>query len=147
MSYTCLLYHVVFATKDRRPWLSSEYLPRIQEYMGGTLRNLKGKLLAAGGVADHVHLAMSLNPSVAVADAVRTVKCNSTGWIRDTFPGLTSFAWQDGYAAFSVSMSALPQVHRYLAGQAAHHAKRSFADELRALLVKHGIEFDGSRLM
>ncbi|MBN2584312.1 MAG: IS200/IS605 family transposase [Planctomycetes bacterium] len=147
MSYTCLLYHVVFATKDRRPWLSSEHLPRVQEYVGGIVRNLNGKLLAAGGATDHVHLAISLNSSVALADAVRTVKCNSTGWIHDTFPDLVSFAWQDGYAAFTVSKSALSQVQRYLAGQAAHHAERSFADELRALLAKHGIEFDESRLM
>ena len=86
MSYTSLLYHIVFATKDRRPVLSSEDLPRVQEYMGGILRNVDAKLLAAGGADDHIHLAASLHPSRAVADVVRTVKCNSTNWVRDTFP-------------------------------------------------------------
>jgi len=147
MSYTSLLYHVVFATKDRRPVLLPENLPRVQEYIGGILRNLDGKLLAAGGAADHAHLAASLHPSQAVADVVRTLKCNSTTWIRDTFQRAGGFAWQDGYAAFTVSKSALPQVETYLAGQAAHHAKRGFVDELKALLRKHEIEFDESHLL
>jgi len=147
MSYTSLLYHIVFATKGREPFLSAEHLPRVQEYIGGILRNLDAKLLAAGGAADHIHLAASLHPLLAVADAVRTVKCNSTNWIRDACPRSRGFAWQDGYAAFSVSKSALPQVERYLAGQTTHHAKRSFVDELKALLKKHGIEFDESRLL
>jgi REP-associated tyrosine transposase len=111
------------------------------------LRSLKCKLLAAGGTADHIHLAVSLHPSQAVADAVRIVKCNSTNWINDTFAGPKCFAWQEGYAAFTVSPSVLPQVERYIATQAVHHAKRSFVDELRTLLVKHGIEFDESHLM
>lgn len=146
MSYTSLLYHVVFSTKDRRPQLSPENLSRIQEYVGGIVRRLSGKLLAAGGAADHLHLAASLHPSHAVADVVRTVKCNSTNWIRDTLPGMKNFAWQDGYAAFSVSKSALPAVEHYLASQAPHHAKRSFVDELKVLLKKHGIDFDEARL-
>ena len=147
MSYTSLLYHVVFSTKDRRPLLSADRLPRVQEYIGGILRSLDGKLLAAGGTDDHIHLAASLHPAHAVSDVVRTVKCNSTNWAHDTFGELGDFAWQDGYAAFTVSKSAMPQVEQYLASQAAHHAKRGFMDELKALLRKHNIEFDESRLL
>jgi REP element-mobilizing transposase RayT len=95
---------------------------------------------------DHIHLAVSLHPSQAIADAVRIVKCNSTNWVRETFPRWPGFAWQEGYAAFTVSQSVLPQVQRYIASQAEHHAQRSFTDELRALLVKHGVEFEEAHL-
>lgn len=147
MSYTSLLYHVVFSTKNRVPFLEPDSLPRVQQYIGGTLRSLKSKLLAAGDAADHVHLAASLHPTHAVADAVRIIKCNSTNWIHDTFPRWRNFEWQEGYAAFTVSQSVLSRLERYIANQAAHHAKHSFVDELRALLTKHRIEFDEAHLL
>ena len=127
--------------------LTPDRLHRVQEYLGGIVRSLESKLLAAGGAADHVNLAISLHASHAVAEALRLIKCNSTNWVRETFPPLADFAWQDGYAAFTVSTSVLPSVEKYLATQAAHHAKQSFVDELKALLRKHGIEFDESRFV
>ena len=147
MSYTNLLYHIVFATKARRPFLNGDCLPRLCQYTGGIIRNLDGRLLAVGGHRDHVHLAVSLHPSRALADVVRTVKANSSKWIHETFPGLRDLAWQDGYAAFTVSKSALKEVVRYIETQDDHHRKRSFEDELRALLKKHGIEFDEQYLV
>ena len=147
MSYTNLLYHIVFATKERRPFLNGDCLPRLCQYTGGVIRNLDGRLLAVGGDRDHVHLAASLHPSRALADVVRTVKANSSKWTHETSPALRHFAWQDGYAAFTVSKSALGEVLRYIEDQGEHHKKRTFEDELRALLKKHGIEFDEQYLV
>ena len=89
-----------------------------------------------------MHLATVAPATVAVSDLLRTVKANSSRWIRQTFGDLRAFGWQDGYAAFSVSASVMPQVVSYVRRKAEHHKKRSLAEELIALLRKHGIEYD-----
>jgi len=142
MSYTSLSYHIVFSTKGRKPFLSEDLMPRIVSYVGGIIRQLKGRLLEGGGADDHVHLAAVAHPTVAVADLVGKVKANSTGWIHKTFADLKGFGWQDGYAGFSVSPSVLPKVTEYIRGQGDHHRKMTFQEELIALLRKHGVEYD-----
>jgi REP element-mobilizing transposase RayT len=142
MSHRALYYHIVFSTKERRPLLVGGTLDKTCRYMGGIARKLKGELLLANGTIDHVHVAANIPASMAVADFVRALKANSSGWLHQTLPTLRSFQWQDGYAAFTVSPSVLPQVTRYIARQAAHHRKRSFQDELVALLEKHGVQYD-----
>ena len=146
MSYTCLFYHIVFSTKERRPFLSEELLARACQYMGGIVRNLKGQMLKANGAADHVHLAAVIHPSAAVAEFVGKVKSNSTGWIHETFPPMRDFAWQEGYSAFTVSRSVLPAVLKYIENQPVHHRKMTFQEELIELLERHGIEYDPQRM-
>ena len=142
MSYTSLFYHIVFATKERRPFLSDELAPRAIQYIGGIVRNINGRLLAGGGVDDHLHLIVTTRPVTALADFVGTLKANCTGWIHETFPDMRAFAWQDGYAAFSVSRSVLGRTIQYVKTQQEHHRKITFQEELIALLEKHGIEYD-----
>jgi hypothetical protein len=81
-------------------------------------------------------------PTLAVSKAVQLLKGGSSKWIHDTFPTFAGFAWQDGYGAFSVSKSQLPEVIEYVAKQREHHRVRMFQEEFRAFLEKHGIEFD-----
>ena len=142
MSFTNLNYHIVFATKERRTLLDADVLKRLGEYAGGIVRGMKGHLIALGGTSDHIHLAAVLHPQIAVSDAVRDIKANSSKWIHETFPQLGEFAWQDGYSAFSVSRSVLPQVVQYVERQAEHHHKMTFKEELIALLKRHGVEYD-----
>ncbi len=142
MSYTSLFYHIVFSTKDRRPFLSDDTLSRTCPYMGGIARKLKCQLLLANGVSDHVHLAAVVHPTVAIADFIGKVKSNSSGWIHETFADLRDFDWQDGYAAFTVSPSVMPKVKEYIRSQPEHHKKMTFQEELIALLKKHDIEYD-----
>jgi REP element-mobilizing transposase RayT len=99
-------------------------------------------LSAAGGTADHIHLLASLSRTIAIADAVRTIKANSSGWIHKEFAKLSAFYWQEGYGAFAVSHSNVDQVKAYIAGQEEHHRARSFQDEYRELLRRHEIEWD-----
>jgi REP element-mobilizing transposase RayT len=140
VSYTCLLTHVVFSTKDRRPFLKDAALRSdLHAYLGGIVRNLKGRAYAIGGVEDHVHLLISLPATIATADALRTIKTNSSSWAKSHVNG---FAWQQKYGAFSVSQSGVPRVVRYIQGQEAHHRKQTFEEELRELLEKHGIDYD-----
>ncbi|MGB2824288.1 MAG: IS200/IS605 family transposase [Phycisphaerae bacterium] len=142
MSYTSLHYHIVFSTKQRRPWLAPEFLPRVCQYMGGIARKLNCQVILGDGSDDHVHLAAIVHPTVALAELVKEVKSRSSGWIHRTFPELREFSWQEGYAAFTVSSSVLPKVKAYILRQREHHRKVRFQDELLALLKRHGIKYD-----
>src|SRR5262245_19481293 len=141
-SYTCLLYYLVFSTKDREPWLQAELRPRLWEYISGAIRSEGGVCLLASGVLDHVHLLARLRQDKAVSEPLRSIKANSSGWIHDGFPKLQGFHWQDGYGAFTVSKSQMETVRRYIANQEAHHRKVTFQAEFLTLLKAHEIEYE-----
>jgi putative transposase len=131
--------HIVFSTAERRKLLEKTFQPKLWAYMAGICRNHGIYVRAVGGIEDHVHMLIELPPTLAVAQAVLKVKSNSSKWVKE---GGKKFAWQKGYAAFSVSASNLLAVERYVNSQEAHHRKISYEDELIALLEKHGIVFD-----
>jgi REP element-mobilizing transposase RayT len=141
-SFTCLHYHLVFSTKSREPLIDANLQERLFEYMGGVLRDQRGKLLAAGGMPDHVHLLVSLDKQRGISETIRDLKANSSRWAHETFANQAGFAWQTGYGAFAVSYSNLDVVRDYLARQSEHHPARSFQDEFLELLRRHHIEFD-----
>jgi REP element-mobilizing transposase RayT len=141
-SYTNLLYHVVFSTKERRPLITPEYEPRLYEYIGGIVRGLGGISLELNGTEDHVHLLAKLRPDRALSDVLRKLKANATGWLHDVFPEAKDFSWQRGYGAFTVSHSNVEEVRNYLRKQKEHHAKISFRVEFIQFLKANGIEFD-----
>ena len=140
-SFACLYYHLVFAAKGREPLVTPEIRPRLWGYIGGIIRSQGGLALAIGGTADHVHLLASLPKNRTIPDLLREIKANSSRWVHETFPR-SGFAWQDGYAAFTVSVRGLTQVKAYIARQEEHHRKVSFEDEFRSFLAEHGVEFD-----
>ncbi len=131
MAHTCsnLLVHLIFSTKDRRPLITPDLQADLFAYMGGIVRELKGKALLVNGIPDHVHMLVELAPSLSVADMMRAVKTNSSRWVHETKAQHSRFAWQTGYAAFSVSRSNAPAVSKYIAEQAKHHRKRTFQEE------------------
>jgi putative transposase len=138
-SYTNLLTHIVYATKNRRPLIDSTLESRLFPYFGGVLRQLGGKLYIANGADDHVHMLVELPASIAVAEAVGKIKGNSSHWIHESFSDRSEFAWQRGYAAFSVSKSNVSIVARYIERQKTHHKKQSFHDEFMELLRRHDV--------
>ncbi len=140
-SLVCLPVHFVFSTKGREPWIGDEWVTRLYSYIGGIADAEKCKLLAAGGLPDHIHLLVSIGRTIAVADLMRVVKANSSKWVHDTFAG-QPFAWQNGYGAFAVGHKQIGAVREYIARQAEHHAATTFQDEFRALLTEHDIEWD-----
>jgi len=141
-SYTNLLYHIVFSTKDRRPLITPAYEVRLYDYIGGTLRSLGVICLELNGPEDHVHLLAKLRPTRAVSDVLRDLKANASGWMHEVFPSLRNFSWQRGYGAFTVSHSNIESVRRYISRQKAHHQKVSFRDEFIQFLKANGIEYD-----
>lgn len=140
-TFTNLLTHMVFSTKDREPLIVPEVKPELLRYLGGLAGKLKGKAYLVNGTKDHVHMLVSLPPVVSIADALRFIKSNSSGWMHNKWPK-TPFAWQFGYGAFSVSKSNVPAVLKYIAKQEEHHRKRTFKDEFLDLLRKHEIDYD-----
>ncbi len=141
-TYSQLLLHIVFATKARSPWITSDVADRLYPYLGGIIRAEKGMLFDIGGVEDHVHLYLRWRPDGSVSDLMRTVKSRSSKWVHDTFPALTDFAWQEGFSVFSVSKSQEQAIKAYIAGQHEHHKKEDFKSELLRLLQLHNVEFD-----
>jgi putative transposase len=141
-SYTNLLYHLVFSTRDRKPIITTERRPRLYEYVGGIVRGLGGIALAIGGIEDHMHLLAKLRPDKALSDMLRDLKANSSGWMHDVFPDARDFYWQKGYGAFTVSTSQVAAVSRYIANQEQHHKRRSFREEFVEMLRVNAIEFD-----
>ena len=141
-SYTNLIYHIVFSTKDRKPLIKDENEERLYEYIGGIIRGLGGILLIINGVEDHVHILAKLRPDKSVSDVLRDLKSNASGWMHDVFPEAKDFSWQNGYGAFSVGPSEIERVKRYIANQKVHHGKESFEEEFVELLTAHEIEFD-----
>ena len=141
-SFVSCLMHVVFSTKERRPWITSDIQDRLWPYLGGIARENKMKALKVGGVEDHVHILLSLPSTPDIAKAVQLLKGNSSKWIHETFPKLKTFEWQEGYGAFSIGVSGIKDTIKYIENQAEHHRKQSFKDELKAFLKKHELEYE-----
>jgi len=141
-TYTKLYYHIVFSTKNRQPLISPAIEDELHKYICGIVRNIEGSCIEINGTADHVHILAIIPPKVSISDALRAIKANSSKWLRETKPDCATFAWQDGYSAFTVSASQVESVREYIRGQKAHHRERDYKGELLALLKKHGVEYD-----
>ncbi len=141
-SFTQLNYHVVFATKHRRRTIAKEYQGLIYSYLGGIVRSFDGFLDCVGGIEDHVHLLVSIPPKIAVSDAIRSIKSNTSRWFNEQSWSVDGFEWQKGYGAFTVSYSQMDRVRGYIAKQESHHQRSSFQQEYIALLEKHNIDFE-----
>ncbi len=141
-TYTQTLYHLVFATKDRRPVLSDGQRDNLFRYVNGIIKNNHCKPVWISGVRDHIHVLSSLHPSVALAELVKDVKVASSIWIKETrvFPNFES--WQEGYGAFTYSLRDEPGLIAYLKQQEDHHRRVTFEEEYRRLLIDAGIQID-----
>jgi REP element-mobilizing transposase RayT len=140
-THLSLHYHIVFSTKDRFPFIKGEWDDRLHAYLGGTIKTSEGVPLAINGVGDHVHILAGLRATHRLADFVQDVKQTSSRWVHETI-GIKNFAWQPGYAAYTVSASNLDVVIKYIANQKEHHRKKSFQEEYVQFLKKSGVKYD-----
>lgn len=136
------LVHLVYSTKHREPLIAEAHRAALFAYQAGILSELESPALAIGGVGDHVHALFTLSKNLPLKKVVEEVKKGSSKWMKLDGRNLPNFAWQAGYAAFSVSQSKAEAVVRYIEAQAEHHRRVSFQDELRTLLNRHEVEFD-----
>jgi putative transposase len=141
-TYHCIHIHYVFSTKNRAPLITGDLSDRLPAYVGGILHKCGVTPLCVGRTSDHIHVLASLPTTIAVGKVVQLAKANSSKWIHDTFPDKKSLAWQDGYGAFSVSVSHVPETVAYIENQREHHQTRTFREEYLAFLKKHKVEYD-----
>src|SRR5258705_6049267 len=139
-TFYSLNHHVVFSTKHRGRIIGKEWRAQLHEYMGGTVRGLGAVAEIVGGVEDHVHLLIGFKTTASPADTIRELKKASSVWVTSHHD--PSFAWQEGYAIFSVSWGHCQPVTRYISNQETHHRKASFLEELQRLLKRNGVNYD-----
>ena len=141
-TYTQILYHIVFSTKEREASLTADRREDLFRYIWGIVKNKHSHLYRINGTGDHVHLLTSLHPTVCLADFVREIKTASSRWIRENrvFSGFTH--WQDGYGAFTHSIHERDVQIDYIKNQSEHHRHKRFLEEYRELLIASGVDFD-----
>ena len=141
-TYTQILYHIVFATKDRLPVLTDLRRDDLYRYLTGVIKNNHCRPIWTNGVRDHVHILLSVHPTVALAELLKDIKVESSIWIKENkvFPYFVG--WQEGYGAFTYSLRDEPELIAYLKGQEEHHRRVTFEEEYRKLLLDAGIKID-----
>ena len=139
----CKVYlHIIFHIKNNSPLILEEHLERMHCYIGQLVNNTGCKVIRVGGICDHVHVVCILSREITIAYLVEELKRNSSRWIKTLDKRYIPFAWQCGYAAFSVSQSVIDKTISYVVNQRDHHAKVSFQDEYLQLLKLYNIEYD-----
>jgi len=139
---TNLLYHIVVSTKNREPIITAPIRENLYRYIGGIIRGEGGVLLEIGGMPDHVHLVVRFKSEPSVATMIKIIKSKSSKWLNEQPKRPGRFEWQRGYAAFTVSVSQLPNVRAYVRNQEQHHRRKTFQEELREILDKHGVAYE-----
>jgi putative transposase len=139
---TNLLYHIVFTTRKKQDFIIPALSVELYPYIGGIIREDKGKLLKIGGILNHVHILARFSASISVSEMMRRIKGSTSKWVNESSRSTQHFSWQRGYGAFSVSESAVENVISYIGNQDEHHKKITFEEEFLLLLQKHKISYD-----
>lgn len=141
-SLSNILIHVIFSTKNREPLIKAEIEADLHKYIAKICMENDCQLFQIGGVADHIHLLISLSRTITISKLISEIKANSSRWIKRNVPQYNNFSWQNGYGAFSVSYTHFDAVCNYIAGQKEHHQKISFKEEFITILNKYKIQWD-----
>ena len=139
----CQIYvHFVFAVQNRMGLIKQAWKDDLYKYITGIISNKGHKLMAIGGVSDHIHILVSMSPTQSISDLMADVKRSSSLWIneRKLVPG--KFSWQSGYGAFTYAKSQILNVANYIDNQEEHHKVKNFREEYEELLKDFGIEYD-----
>lgn len=139
----CKIYlHIIFHVKTTSPQIADEHLDRLHSYIGQLVNTTGCQVIRVGGIGDHVHILCMLSRNENVAHLVEEVKRNSSRWIKTIDARYEKFAWQGGYAVFSVSQSVVDKTIEYDGNQREHHKKQSFRDEYLAFLKSYNVDYD-----
>ena len=138
-SYTNIITHIIFHTKNEESKLNENDLPQIYRYMGGVIHSMSAFVYTIGGRPDHIHVLAALPADITISDFVRSIKANTSRWIKGLHPSYKSFSWQEGYGAFSVSESMKSSVISYIETQKEHHKVLTAQEEFLQFLNKNGI--------
>jgi putative transposase len=140
-THLSLHYHLIFSTKDRFPVIAKDWRNQLHAFLGGEVRKIDGIAETIGGTNDHVHLLVGLRATHRLCDVLEDIKSGSSKWVHEEF-GVSKFAWQVGYGAFTVSASKIGVVKNYIDNQEEHHKVKTFQEEYRWFLEESGVEFN-----
>ena len=146
-TFTELQYHCIWSTKNRAPLIQPDIEENVWRLLAATALTHEMRVIRAGGIENHVHVLLEIPKTMAVSEALKRLKGGSSNAINsEGLTGSARFAWQDGYAAYTVSSSKVPKVIGYIANQREHHQTQSFEEEFVAFLEKHGVDYDSKYL-
>lgn len=134
--------HIVFSTRNRQPFITPHIAPELFKYIGGICKKLECFPLAIGGHIDHIHILCVLSKKIALIKLMQEIKTYSSLWIKERFPKLQDFYWQEGYGAFSVNHQHVEQVKSYIYNQHLLHSSKNFENEFRGFLEMNEVEYD-----
>lgn len=141
-TYSQIYIQVVFAVQQRASLIRPEWRDELFKYISGIINNKGQKLIAIGGVADHIHILLGIKPTTALSELVRDIKANSSAFVNEKRLTKGKFSWQEGFGAFSYSRSQIDTVAKYVRNQEAHHSTRSFREAYRELLERFDVDYD-----
>ncbi len=141
-SYTNIIIHIIFHVKNDECKMNENDLPQIFRYIGGIVHSEKSFVYTIGGRPNHIHVLATLPTNTSISEFVRSIKANTSRWIKGLHPSYETFAWQEGYAAFSVSESLKSTVIKYIETQKEHHKTLTAQEEFLQFLKKNGIVTD-----
>ena len=142
MSYVKLLYHIVIRTKASKPVLSLEHSDDLYRYIWGIIKNKNSVLYRINGMEDHIHILLSIHPTLALSDFIRDIKAESSKMLKRTVGFERFSAWGEGYAALTYSLKDKDMIINYIINQREHHKKQTFKDEYVVLLKEIGLVLD-----
>ncbi|TCN61287.1 IS200/IS605 family transposase [Flavobacterium circumlabens] len=138
-SFTKLWIHAIWATKHRQELIDFSIEKRMYDFIWQELTELGCPVRIINGMPDHVHVLFLQNPQKTISDIVKQIKGSSSHFINREDLILEKFAWQTGYAAFSVSESQVDAVYYYIKNQKQHHLKKNGQDEFDDFVKLHGL--------
>lgn len=138
--FSQIYIHLVFSPKHREALIHESWEEELHRYITGIVQTRGHKLLAIGGMPDHIHIFIGLKPAESVSDLVREIKNASNDYIKDKKICRFAFEWQNGYGAFSHSRSQIDSVCKYIRNQKEHHRKKTFKEEFLKFCDDFGIE-------
>jgi REP element-mobilizing transposase RayT len=141
-TYSSIYFHYIFSTKNQQKSIKDDLRERLWSYMAGIARENDMNAISIGGVEDHVHLLLSLPTRLSISKAIQLIKGGSSHWIHNSFPLYKDFKWQEGYGVFSVSLSKITELDKYIKFQREHHRIPCFREEYVAFLNKHDLKYD-----
>ena len=141
-SLSKLYVHIIFHTKYNQDLIDANIEQELYAYIGGIIKENQSRPIKINGVANHIHILATMSKNISLAKFVEEIKRNSSRWIKTKGTPYQNFAWQGGYAGFSVSQSVIEKVKTYIENQKEHHKKKSFKEEYEQFLNEYGVDFD-----
>jgi REP element-mobilizing transposase RayT len=141
-SLSKLFVHIIFHTKNSYVLIRNEDKARLYAYIGSVINDRGSIPILINGIKDHVHILCVMSKNISLAQLTEEIKRHSSRWIKTLDSYYSNFAWQGGYAGFSVSLSLVEKTKKYIENQEEHHKKKTFKEELILFLQEYKVEYD-----